>query len=134
MSASRKATTTTTDATDAFFEALASKDYEPLLHDTVGCLRIDLTQDGTPARSFITVDKGVVRISKRRARADAVLSCERALFNHVAQGKVNALAAVLRGELHVSGDVSLFAAVSRLFPGPPGSLKSFREREKKVLK
>ena len=133
MPAARKRSTTKGDATEAFLEDIASRGHEPLLRNTVGCLRIDLTEDGTTDHFFITVEEGVVEISERRTRADAVLHCVRALFNQIVEGKVNPLTAILRGELHVEGDLELPTAISRLFPGPPASLKSFLEREKKAL-
>ena len=132
MPSTHKVSTTKGDAAQALFEHIASRDHQPLLNNTVGRLRIDLTEGGTTEHLFIIVDKGVVDISHRRARAEAALHCPRALFNQMAEGNVNALAAILRGELNVEGDLSLLAAFSRLFPGPPASLESFHEREKRV--
>jgi putative sterol carrier protein len=35
------------------------------------------------------------------------------------EGKVNAMAAVLRGEVSLEGDLGLVISFQRLFPGPP---------------
>ena len=50
--------------------------------------------------------------------ADCVLSCDRALFDGIASGEVNAMAALLRGELVVAGEPDLLVLCQRLFPGP----------------
>jgi hypothetical protein len=43
------------------------------------------------------------------------------LFEAIAAGKVNATAAVLRGELAIEGDWELMVLFQRLLPGPPTS-------------
>ena len=40
------------------------------------------------------------------------------MFDKVAAGKVNAVAAVLRGDMQVEGDWRLLVRMQRLFPGP----------------
>jgi hypothetical protein len=134
MPVRRTSTVSQGGAIKALFEDIASRGYDPLLHGAVGCLRLDLTGDGATEQFFVTVNKGAIGISKKRAGADAVVNCDRALFDQMAEGKVNAMAAILRGEMHVDGDLGLVTAFSRLLPGPPASLKSFQEREKRISK
>jgi hypothetical protein len=43
---------------------------------------------------------------------------DKALFDAMAVGEVNALAAYLRGELALEGDPELLVLVQRVFPGP----------------
>ena len=50
--------------------------------------------------------------------ASCVAWCDRAVFDKVASGKLNAVAAVLRGDLQVEGDWRLLVCMQRLFPGP----------------
>jgi hypothetical protein len=40
----------------------------------------------------------------------------------VARGELNAMAAVLRGELVIEGDLQILMIVQRVFPGPPGTM------------
>jgi putative sterol carrier protein len=43
---------------------------------------------------------------------------DRALFERIASGEVNAMAALLRGAIDVSGESSLLLALQRVLPGP----------------
>ncbi len=53
------------------------------------------------------------------------MRADKAVFDKVASGRLNAVAAVLRGDLQVEGDWRLLVRMQRLFPGR-------RERETKV--
>ena len=46
---------------------------------------------------------------------------ERSLFDSMATGKVNAMAAALRGVVAPEGNLGLLVSFQRLFPGPPRS-------------
>ena len=50
--------------------------------------------------------------------ADCVLRADRKLFARMASGKVNAMAAVLRGAVTIEGDPRLLVLFQRLLPGP----------------
>jgi hypothetical protein len=52
------------------------------------------------------------------------LSIVAPLFERVARGEANALAAALRGEIDVEGEPGLLMAFERLFPGPGGVTQS----------
>jgi hypothetical protein len=43
---------------------------------------------------------------------------ERPLFNKLARGDTNAMAAVLRGEIGIKGDPELLVLFQQMFPGP----------------
>src|SRR5271167_4913167 len=98
-----------TDAIEAFFAELASKGREPLLQQTVGTVRFDLSDDGSVERWYVAVDKGELRVSHRNARADTVLRGDKALFELIMTGQTNAMAAILRGALVLEGDYRLAA-------------------------
>ncbi|MGB7051908.1 MAG: SCP2 sterol-binding domain-containing protein [Acidimicrobiales bacterium] len=117
------------DPTEHFFEDLASRGEEPLLHNISGSLRIDITDGATTRHFHITVDGGHVDVSHRIIRADAIVRVERALFNEMAEGKMNPLAAFLRGRFTIEGDPGLMTSLTRLFPGPPSSQKAFLKRQ-----
>jgi len=106
------------DPTEALFEELAARGREPLLANGRGKIRIDLKRGGKTVRWLVTIDRGAVEVSRRNARADCVVRADKTLFDGIARGEVNALAAILRGVLSVEGDLQLFAFFQRVFPGP----------------
>ncbi len=107
------------DPGSQFFEALEERDNEPLLETADGTLRFDLVDDGHVEHWFLTLRRGDVSVSHRRSRADAVVRIERERFAALATGQMNALAAALRGDLVVEGDLGLVLLFQRLFPAPP---------------
>jgi len=116
--------------TAAFFEDLASRGEVPLLHNTRGTLRVDLEDAGGTTHWYVDIDKEKVKVSHRNTRADTVVRGSSELFDKMATGRANAMAAMLRGVVTVEGDLGLVAAVARLLPGPPRSQASFLERQK----
>jgi len=110
-----------TDGTAEFFGELGRRGHEPLLEKATGTLRFDLVDGKRTDRWLVTVKKGDVAVSQRNVRADCVVRADRALFDGVAGGEVNAMAALLRGAMGVEGNVELLVLFQRLFPGPPRS-------------
>ena len=113
------ARTTPADPTATFFDALAERGHEPLLRGASGSVRFDIVDGRKIDRRLVVIDKGTITVSRRNAAADGLLRADRALFDKIATGKVNAIAATLRGELVIDGDWRLLVLVQRLFPGPP---------------
>jgi putative sterol carrier protein len=108
------------DATTEFFQALAAHGHEPALAKVTGTLRFDLRDGGARAeRWLITITKGDVALSHRTAKADCVVRVDRTVFDRIASGRTNAMAAFLRGAIDVEGDRGLLLAFQRAFPGPP---------------
>lgn len=105
-------------ATEAFFERVAETDHEPLLARIKGTLRFDLDESGTIEHWFVSVDRGRVSVSHRNAAADAVLEADRSMFDQIVDGRVNAMAAVLRGAIVPKGDLGLLISFQRLFRSP----------------
>jgi putative sterol carrier protein len=128
MSTSAK-TRSRPDPVARFFEELVSKGHEPLLHHASGTLRIDLSMEEGLERWFVTMTRGDVTVSHRNARADTTIGMDRKLFQGMVGGTVNLSAALLRGVLHIEGDLGLVMAFDRLMPGPKRSLASFLERQ-----
>jgi putative sterol carrier protein len=110
-----------TDPTAEFFDELAQRGHEPLLRKASGSVRFDIADGKKIDRRFVVIDKGTITVSRRNTAADGVLRADRAFFDRIATGRVNAVAAVLRGELVIEGDWRLLVLVQRLFPGPPRS-------------
>jgi putative sterol carrier protein len=119
--ASKTRRKTAQDPTRAFFDDLAARGHEPLLKDASGTLRFDLVDGRRVEHWYVSIDRGDVRVSKETAAADTVLRTERSVFDRIASGRMNSMAAALRGELVPEGDLSLLMVVQRLFPGPPRS-------------
>jgi putative sterol carrier protein len=108
------------DATTEFFGALAARRHEPALAKATGTVRVDLT-DGRRRTGgwLIAIDKGDVEVSRRRGEADCIIRVEKGVFDGIVSGRVNAIAAVLRGAVQLEGDLRLLVLFQRLFPGPP---------------
>ncbi len=104
---------------EGFFDDLAHRGHEPLLRRAKGSLRIDL-EDGTGTqRWFVTIEEGDVGVSHRNAKADCVVRTSEEVFAGMVAGRVNAMAATLRGVLSIEGDPTLLVLFQRVFPGPP---------------
>ena len=109
------------DATAEFFDALVERGHEPLLEKATGTMRFDLKDGKKTDRWFVRVVKGDIAVSRRNVRADCVVMADKSLFDAIASGKTNAMAALLRGAMGVEGDIQLLVLFQRLFPGPPRS-------------
>jgi putative sterol carrier protein len=110
-----------TDATAEFFDALVERGHEPLLDKVTGTVRFDLKDGKKTDRWFVGVVKGDIAVSRRNLRADCVVMADKSLFDAIASGKTNAMAALLRGAMSVGGDIQLLVLFQRLLPGPPRS-------------
>jgi putative sterol carrier protein len=106
--------------TTDFFEELSRRGHEPLLETTTGTIRVDLVRNGKPSeRWLVSIDKGDIDVSHKSGKTDCILRAPEELFDGIASGGVNALAALLRGEVFVDGNTRLLARFQRLFPSPP---------------
>jgi putative sterol carrier protein len=116
----------TADPTADFFAALKSRGHEPLLRKASGTVRFDITDGKRTERWLVELKKGEIAVSRRHTKADCVVSTDRALFERIASGEANALAALLREEMNVEGDINLLVLFQRLLPGPPRARKRRR--------
>ena len=106
------------DPTERFFVELASRAHEQLLQKASGSMRFDIVDGRRSRRWLVEVEHGDMTVSPGGGNASCVVRCDRAVFDKVASGKLNAVAAVLRGDLQVEGDWRLLVRMQRLFPGP----------------
>ncbi|MEW2432032.1 SCP2 sterol-binding domain-containing protein [Micromonospora sp. NPDC047644] len=107
------------DATTRFFEDLDRRGYEPLLAKTSGTLRIDLHEGAQTRHWLLRIDHGRLNVSQEEQEADTVIGTSPLLFDDIASGREHGLAALLRGDMTVSGDARLVVQVERIFPGSP---------------
>jgi putative sterol carrier protein len=106
-------------STPDLFDELAGRGHEPLLEKISGSIRFDIVDGKRVERWLVTIDKGDVAVSRKNARANCVLRTDKAVFEGVARGEVNAMAATLRGAISLEGDSELLVPFQRLLPGPP---------------
>jgi putative sterol carrier protein len=109
------------DPTMEFFRELEARGHEPRLENVTGTLRFDLRNGKRTARWLVAIEKGEIDVSHKNAKADCVVRADKALFDGVASGEVNAFAATLRGLIDIEGAPELLVLFQRLFPGPPRS-------------
>jgi len=108
------------DPTAAFFARLAERGQEPALQRTSGSVRIDLDRDGQVAHWRLDIRGGTIEVSQSGDAADCVIGAPAKLFDDLASGKANAMAAALRNELTMEGDPGFLVRFQRLFPAPTG--------------
>jgi putative sterol carrier protein len=106
------------NATTRFFEGLEARGHEPRLENVKASLRFDLTNGKQTNRWHVAIDKGEIAVSHRNAKADCVVRAESSVFDGIASGKVNPVAALLRGAIAIEGDAELLMLLRRLSPAP----------------
>ena len=88
-----------------------------------GSVRFEIVDGRRTRRWLVTFHHG--RVSVEPARADSEASClvraERSVFEGLAAGRLNAVTALLRGDLFAEGDWRLLVRLQRLFAGPRSS-------------
>jgi predicted lipid carrier protein YhbT len=84
---------------------------------------VELTHETGTRRWLVTIDRGNVTVVEDpgAATSTCTLRTSAATFELIACGQGNAMAAALRGDLLIEGDVQLLLLFQRLFPGPPGA-------------
>jgi predicted lipid carrier protein YhbT len=101
-----------------------------LLEKASGSLRFELTEGKAVERWRVDVRTGDVAVSHKAGAADCVLRAPKLLFDKLASGRENAMAAVLRGALTVEGDIDLLLAFQRILPSPPRRRPTTRSTSK----
>jgi putative sterol carrier protein len=107
----------TKDPTERFFAELAGRGHEPLLRKASGATRIEVVDGKRTRRWLVVVDEGDISVSRANGEATCVIRAPKAVFDRIVSGRMNAVAAVLRGDVTVAGDWRLLVRLQRLFPG-----------------
>jgi len=97
---------------------LTKQKHIPSLESTSGTIRFDLQHGHDLAHWYVRITKGDIEVSQSGDEADCVVSGEASVLAAVAAGRMNAMAAVLRGAIQVQGKAILIGQLQRLFPGP----------------
>jgi alkyl sulfatase BDS1-like metallo-beta-lactamase superfamily hydrolase len=107
-----------TDVAEGYLTGLGERGFDPVLAKTSGALAVRLIDGPDVDEWMLTVDNGTLVAERGAGRADATLTVGRPLFERMVQGRANAMAAVLRGEARIDGDLELLMSIQRIFPGP----------------
>jgi len=99
-----------------FFEELNRLGYNPEMREVRGTVRFEIRDADRVEHWFLTIDDGRVWATPGWREAQAVLKTDTSLAEEATRGRVNALAAMLRSDIVVEGDLSLALKLGRLFP------------------
>ncbi|WP_433286801.1 SCP2 sterol-binding domain-containing protein [Micromonospora sp. CA-244673] len=89
-----------------------------LPENTGGTIRLDLRDGARTEHWYLTIDHQEVWVTRVSDDADLVVRADREVFDRMADGRLNAAAALLRNDLTAQGDLRLLLSLRRLFPGP----------------
>ncbi|MEV4411299.1 SCP2 sterol-binding domain-containing protein [Catellatospora sp. NPDC049609] len=109
----------TADPATDYFTGLAEHGRYPLLGAVTGTIRFDLGNHGRTEHWRVAIARGHVDVSRGGEPADCIVKVDKKLFDGMVTGTVNTMAAVLRGQVDVDGDLHLITMLQRLFPGRP---------------
>ncbi|MDG4789464.1 SCP2 sterol-binding domain-containing protein [Micromonospora sp. WMMD1102] len=115
------------DPTAEFFARVEQHGPELLPTASRGTIRFDLQRDDGAEHWFVAINRGNVLVSHEEREADCVVATDRGLFDRLATGETQVLAAYNRNELTVRGSLALLLMFRRAFPSPPGT-RDPRER------
>jgi putative sterol carrier protein len=121
----------TSDSIAEYFAELGRRGHEPLLEKASGSARFDVADGKRTERWLLTIHRGNLRVSRKNAAADCVLHADRSSFERAVAGELNLMAAVLRGEVAVGGDLRLLVLLQRLMPRPSRRRRSRTARKKR---
>jgi putative sterol carrier protein len=110
--------TRTSDSIAEFFGELARREHEPLLENATGSARFDIAEGKRTERWLLTIHRGDLLVSRKNVAADCVIRIDRPTFERAVKGRLNLMAAALRGEFTLGGDPRLLVLLQRLFPRP----------------
>jgi predicted lipid carrier protein YhbT len=101
------------DTTHAFFERLATRGHEPLLHSVSGTIQSDIEGAGS---WFVVVNNGALTVGRETVEADCVIVCRQEDFERMVVGKQNPTTLFLQGKMKITGNIGLAQMFQRIFP------------------
>jgi hypothetical protein len=117
----------TADPISQFFANLAAPGHLATFEGHSATLRFDVHDGGQVQHWYVAVSNGDVAVTRQNAvtrqskGADAVIHVERPPFEAIVTGRMNAVAALLRGVLTCEGSMAALMMFQRCLPGPPDS-------------
>ena len=90
-----------------------------MLEKTSGRVRFEIMDGGKFDAWVVGVSDGDLVVSHEPGAADCVLRTDREVFDRLATGQANAMAALLRGAVAFEGRPELLIRFQRLFPASP---------------
>ncbi|MEH0827669.1 MULTISPECIES: SCP2 sterol-binding domain-containing protein [unclassified Micromonospora] len=102
-----------------FLERLSPRRRPELPETTAGTLRLDLHDGGCTEHWYLTLHDQCLDVARSADDADLVVRADREVFDRLVAGRTHVVAALMRNELTVQGDIRLLLALRRIFPGPP---------------
>jgi hypothetical protein len=124
----------TADPVEQFFTILAEPGRIPTFDGESATLRFDVDRaesDGDRGGGgragaggehwHVRIADGDVTVGRSADSADAVVRLTRPVLEAIVTGRLNAMAAILRGLLTCDGSVAALVLFLRCLPGPPGS-------------
>jgi hypothetical protein len=121
------------DTVSRFFGGLAEAGHLATFDRQSATLRFDILDGDNVERWYVKVHDGEVAVTKLGEPADApadvpadvaadvTVRMDRRNFAAMATGRLNAMAAILRGLLTCEGNMAAAMTFQRCLPGPPGS-------------
>jgi len=103
-------------ATRQFFAELEAQPALP--GRQTGVLCINLVDGERTEHWYLDIRRGEVRVSHKGSAPDCTMSTELATFEAIIDGQMNAMAAVLRGAIHIEGRFPLMISLQRFMAGP----------------
>jgi putative sterol carrier protein len=108
------------DPTEEFFARLSERGHVPMFESTTATVRVELANGDGGRHWLVAINQGDVKVSHGDEAADLTIRCDRAVFDELAAGRLNPMAAFLRGAIEGEGDPSVLVRFQRLFPAPTG--------------
>jgi hypothetical protein len=109
------------DPVSDFFTTLAAPGHLATFERESATLRFDVADGERVERWHVTVSDGDTTVTRRKDPADAVVLIDRNRMAELVTGRLNAMAALLRGLLACEGSPAAAIMFQRCLPGPPGS-------------
>lgn len=106
----------------SFFEELAARGYEPLMHRVTGTYDFDIAGAG---HWQVHSDAGTLHVSEIRpgshhkGNPDCTIACDADEFNEILQGRQDLVTAFMQGRMQVSGSVAMGVGFQRIIGAAP---------------
>ena len=105
---------------ERFFEEVGREGHVRLLEHSSGTILIELKDEGSTERWYVTIHRGDVSVSRKGVAPDCTMRTDGKTFDAIIAGKMNTLPALLRGLAEVEGRVGLLVAMQALYQPSAG--------------